>query len=335
MKKGVLILTTFLAAATLAGCQNKTTKKAIEKQSGIGTVKTTQNTNNAKASLNDGNNKTQNKTDDSNWNSAKQEKLDTFFTSWAKTMKQNYEKYNGHEQIKTLAGEEFPKDFDNVAVNGQKATLAYHPDGEGDSDYNVVAIYNYNKGNPEQHITYFFAFHNNQPIVLVDQTTNGDMIQAKETENKDLINGFNSIAGGKETSMSNSSNSSDSTSRSESPKLIGVFVGLLKSGDWFKDNLKEGNMYYGTDFDGGDVDGYDYITANGDPTSYFWFKQNGDTVTIKYVDASNSDSVADAPMKTEHISIDRLKSDYYVNSGQKSEVNGYVDAIKPISEADD
>ena len=334
MKKGVLIFTTFLAAVTLAGCQNKTAKKAVEKQNGIGTVKTTQDTSNSKeTTINDSS--SESRTTDTVWDVSKQAKLNIFFNSWAKTMKQTYEKYNGHDQIKTLAGEEFPKDFDNVAVNGQKATLAYHPNGKGDSDYNVVAIYNYNKGNPEQHITYFFAFHNNHPIVLVDQTTNGDMIQAKETENKDLINGFNSIAIGRDTSTSTTSSDSDSTTRSESPKLIGVFVGLLKSGDWFKDNLKNGHMYYGTDYDGGKVDGYDYITAGGGPTSYFWFKQNGDIVTIKYLDMSKTKDISHAPMKTEHISIERLKSDYYINSGQKSEVNGYVQALKLVSESND
>ena len=30
-----------------------------------------------------------------------------------------------------------------------------------------------------------------------------------------------------------------------------------------------------------------------------------------------------------------LKNDYYVNSGQKAEVNGYVNALKPIEDANE
>ena len=57
---------------------------------------------------------------------------------------------------------------------------------------------------------------------------------AKETENRDLINGFNSIAAGQNIEKSSDSKSKSNDSSSvENPKLIGVFVGLLKDGDWF------------------------------------------------------------------------------------------------------
>ena len=54
-------------------------------------------------------------------------------------------------------------------------------DERGSNDYNVIAIYNY--GNYEFHVTYFFAFHNGQSVVLVNQTTNGDRIRVKVTNN--------------------------------------------------------------------------------------------------------------------------------------------------------
>lgn len=38
-------------------------------------------------------------------------------------------------------------------------------------------------------------------------------------------------------------------------------------------------------------------------------------------------------MKTEHYTVSRLKQDYYVNSGQKQEVNRYVKALKPVEDA--
>lgn len=335
MKKKVLTgIVVAMTVLTLTGCQSHTSA-SVKKTTGVGSVRKTGTS--SKRVF--GHNGSSNTDDSSVWNSEKQGKLDDFFDDWADSMDQEYEKYDGTGQIKTAAGEEFPKDFSRVQVNGQKATMSYEPDGKGDSDYNVVAIYNYDKNEGASHISYFFAFHSGQPIVLVDETTNGDYVQAKETANKDLINGFNAITAGKDASMpdsdNNDSTTSDSDADTEDVKLVGVFVGLLKSGNWFKGWLKQGKMYYGTDWDAkGKLKGYDYITANGDPTSYFWFKQNGNDVTVKFVDDSHAKSVAEAPIKTEHYTIDRLKSDYYVNSSQKAEVNGYVKALKPIEDAD-
>lgn len=51
---------------------------------------------------------------------------------------------------------------------------------------------------------------------------------------------------------------------------------------------------------------------------------------MKYSDPDHV--VSDGVYKTEHYTVDRLKSDYYVNSGQKAEVNGYVNKLKPLSE---
>lgn len=51
----------------------------------------------------------------------------------------------------------------------------------------------------EQHITYLFCVHDNHPIVLVDQTTNGNYIAVKETANKDVKSGFADIINGDDT----------------------------------------------------------------------------------------------------------------------------------------
>lgn len=330
-KKGVLLLMT-LAALGLTACQNRQGAQ-VKKSSGSAVVKQTKN--NGKRHF--GTRKTGSHESEDNWDDTKQDKLDNFFDAWAKTMKQSYDKYDGDGQIETAAGEKFPQDFDKVKVNGNKASLAYHPNGEGDADYNVVAIYNYDKGEAASHITYFFAFHDNQPIVLVDETTNGDYVQTKETANQDLIHGFADIAAGKnaymtdsgESSTAGSNTASSTNNETEDPKLIGVFVGLLKNGDWFKDQLKRGHMYFGTNWsEKGKIKGYDYITANGDPTSYYWFKQEGNNIVIKFVDISHAKSVATAPVKTEVYAISRLKNDYYVNSGQKAEVDSYVSRLK-------
>ena len=51
----------------------------------------------------------------------------------------------------------------------------------------------------EQHITYLFCVQDNHPIVLVDQTTNGNYIAVKETANKDVKSGFADIINGDDT----------------------------------------------------------------------------------------------------------------------------------------
>lgn len=330
MKKIIEMIFVGTIMLTVAGCQNHK-KSTITKQTGVGKVQKTTSSNNDRGNRTFGSNSN---TSGSTWNSEKQDKLDDFLDDWATTMNQEYEKYDGDGQITTAAGEKFPRDFNRVYVNGQKVSLSYEPSGKGNADYNVVAIYNYDKDEGASHITYFFAFHKNRPIVLVDETTNGDKVMAKETENRDLINGFNSIAAGQNASKSNAnvSNSKDNNSK-EDPKLIGVFIGLLKDGDWFKGNLKDGHMYFSDDSGYGKTKGYDCITTGGDPQSYYWFKQNGNDITVKYNDPNYSP--AEGIYKTEHYTVDRLESDYYVNSSQKDEVNGYVDALKSLDDKDD
>ena len=127
------------------------------------------------------------------WNSSKQAKFDNFFDNWADGMDQDYTKVNNNGTFKAGPAE-YPAAFDKFDVDGEPVTIGMSRDGSGNKDYNVVAVYNH--GNYEFHITYFFAFHNGQPVVLVDQTTNGDRIEAKVTDNKKLREGFARIAQG-------------------------------------------------------------------------------------------------------------------------------------------
>lgn len=64
-----------------------------------------------------------------------------------------------------------------------------------------------------------------------------------------------------------------------STQQLGTLVALYQEPDWFKDGISDGMMWYGNG-----SDGFSYVTANGDPTSWLYFKRNGNDVTIKYVD---------------------------------------------------
>ncbi|WP_265484618.1 Lreu_0056 family protein [Lactobacillus sp. PV037] len=119
-----------------------------------------------------------------------------------------------------------------------------------------------------------------------------------------------------------------------SSKTIGVLVALWKSPDWFKAGVKGGTMYYGDNWKYGDekTKGYNFITANGDPTSYIYYKINGDNVTVKYVDPQEGETVAEASITSKGVSLNGLISDYYTTKDQQNEVDTYVSELKPYKE---
>ena len=121
-----------------------------------------------------------------------------------------------------------------------------------------------------------------------------------------------------------------------SGQQLGTLICLLKDPDEFKgaDNGQPGGLYYGSVPQGSDYGqqfwGMDFLTTNGNPTSYLYFKPDGPNVIIKYVDDDGTTGgVANAPVKTESISIQRLVNDYYISQDQKNEVNGYANRIQP------
>ena len=117
------------------------------------------------------------------------------------------------------------------------------------------------------------------------------------------------------------------------PQQLGTMVAFLQNPDWFKEYLKDGTMYYGTNnpkmvVGGDEVDGYDFVSANGDPTSYIYYKKDGDTVTIKDVEPHGSQCVADTGFTTRTVSYHNLLQDYYQSQGQKGEVNNDASQLK-------
>lgn len=112
-------------------------------------------------------------------------------------------------------------------------------------------------------------------------------------------------------------------------------LALLVEPDWFKEYI--GNDFFcyspaGENPISDAVADYSYLTANGDPTSFLYYKVNGDTVTYKMWIPSDSGTVADGHFKTKTVSLSNLEKDYYVTQSQKDEVDGYVSQLR--SEAD-
>ena len=117
------------------------------------------------------------------------------------------------------------------------------------------------------------------------------------------------------------------------PQQLGTMVAFLQNPNWFKEYLKDGTMYYGTNnpktvVGGDEVAGYDFVSGNGDPTSYIYYKKDGDTVTIKDVEPHGSQCVADTGFTTRTVSYHNLLQDYYQSQGQKDEVNNDASQLK-------
>ena len=301
----------------LAGCgKSSPTNHSTQTQSNSTTQTTGQNSSKQSSQL---------------WNKSKDQQLSDFINQWAPTMGQSYTKYDGKTDIRTKAGMHYPSEFDKTTVNGTNDSIGWAPSGKGSYDYNVVAIYNDNlAGNAATHITYAFAFHDGQPVALVNESTNGTA-NWTPTKNADVSSNFARIANGSGSSTKSQSSSSNSNSQSSSvdDKTVGVLVALLQNPNWFKEYLNSGDMYYGANSDNsGEVNGYSYVTSNGDPESYIYFKRDGDNITIKQWTTSGDETVAEGHFETKTISLKRLENDYYSNASKRAEVNGYVNKMK-------
>lgn len=141
----------------------------------------------------------------------------------------------------------------------------------------------------------------------------------------------------KASSSSDSSTTASSTAKTAKvdDKTTGVMLALSVEPDWFKEYI--GNDFFcyspaGENPINDAVADYSYLTANGDPTSFLYYKVDGDTVTYKMWEVSDSENVADGHFETKTVSLSNLEKDYYVTQSQKDEVNSYVSQLR--SEAD-
>lgn len=267
------------------------------------------------------------------WNDSKDAKLKQFIDQWAPTMNQSYVKYDGKHALKTTTGTTYPADLKRATVNGSHASIGWSKNGQANYKYNVVAIYNYQ--GTDKHITYFFAFHNSKPIVLVDQS-GSKTPDLTPTENNAVESGFENIVKGKTAEVptattasdnnssnsnnsDNSSNDKDNDSNSSStqsvsdPKLVGMML-----------------YEYDRNFDMSDIphlqilkndDGRYYI-GTGSITSNLSFTIEGNTAhywTLLYTgNDTRPDGTKGPSPETEHtISIADLTAKYYSTADQK------------------
>lgn len=192
MKNKSLYLIGSVAALSLllAGCgQSSPTNHSTQAQSSSTAQSTSQSS--------QSNGSSEAKQSSELWNDSKDQQLSAFIDKWAPTMGQSYEKYDGQNDLRTKSGMHYPSDLGQTTVEGTNDSIGWAPSGKGSYDYNVVALYNYDRpGNAATHITYAFAFHDGQPVALVDQSTNGTP-DWTPTKNADVASNFERIANSK------------------------------------------------------------------------------------------------------------------------------------------
>lgn len=187
---------TGLAAALLlvflAACGNQRAN-STDSNSSKQTQATSKTTSNENANQQSSSTSSQQET--TPWNKQKDQELAAFINKWAPTMHQSYQKYDGNTPLKTSVGITYPDGLSREQVDGQSGVMGWTPNGKGNYEYNVVAIYNYDGTEPPlpNRITYFFCFHDGKPVVLVDQTRDGDP-SAHPTANQDVQSNFTRIA---------------------------------------------------------------------------------------------------------------------------------------------
>ena len=109
-------------------------------------------------------------------------------------------------------------------------------------------------------------------------------------------------------------------------QYLGTLVGLYQNADWFKDCLSNHTMYYGK-VTSGVNDGYSFITAKGDPTSWFYFKEIEDgQVLIKYVDPTTATDVAHSKFVEKAIPLKELTA-IYNNEQNETLINDYANKL--------
>lgn len=279
------------------------------------------------------------------WNYKKDKRLGTYMRSFAAVKDEMLDKYDGKGSVKTSTSGTYPEDFSKAKVAGSKSTIGWEQQGLDKYDYNVVAIYDYhNKDLPiPVPLTYFFAFHDHKPVVLVCDTESTNP-QLREADGPDLEADFDKIAKNKtvkdptignvsiddQQSQSNNQATSDSESAQmdsndtetvTDPKLIGIMVfSGENNGGQLSDDIPSVTMY--------SLDDNKYEMDVGNAASEVSYQIDGDNVNYWLRDPTSADVILQQTKKEYTISLSELISKYYSTPEQKQIVRDAADNIQ-------
>ncbi|MBV7389525.1 DUF4767 domain-containing protein [Enterococcus alishanensis] len=136
------------------------------------------------------------------WDSEKADALRSFIVNWSATMGQSYQEYQPQNNV-NFYGLQLPDDvLENtqkqpMAVDNQIVSAEWSGNGESAAEYSIVAVYSDadTAAFAAKHV-YFFAIHNNDPVVLTSMQNQGmpdGAFHFSQTENQELKNGFQNI----------------------------------------------------------------------------------------------------------------------------------------------
>ena len=113
---------------------------------------------------------------------------------YGKNKKQTYTKYDGKNKL-TTASRIYPDALkkDTFKLNGKKISIGWSPQGEHHYDYDVMAIYNHDLTKDGQHRTFLFCWHKQKPIVLVDESSKGNVVNLHVSQDKSLNGSFQTL----------------------------------------------------------------------------------------------------------------------------------------------
>ena len=329
MKKLAIILSILSVSGLLVAC-GSTTKSSKTQNSSSTTSTKSSSTSKVKSSRSSASS-TSIKQNTTLWDTNKDKQLQEFISSWQGKMGQSYTKYDGTNSLETSTGTKYPDIFNGngIYMGDTKISIGWSTNGESPYDYNVVAIYNYDGTKPPlpNHITYLFAFHNGQPIALVDQSREGN-VTVKETSNNDVKEAFEKIATGSgETTQSSTASSASSTTSEPSFNELAVATYSLAYGDGSLNGAKIAadsgflELYYLEDTQ-------HYGIGQGTSTSTITLKQDGDNIIYWTKDRSNGKTTAEADLIKHTISIKELKEKYFKTTAQQQEISEIAGKLK-------
>ncbi|MBO0453220.1 DUF4767 domain-containing protein [Candidatus Enterococcus murrayae] len=211
MKKAILSMVFLLTLSLFAGCkQEKSKEQPAEQKIKVTSRSDTESTSslpakNSTEKTKEKTGKTAKSSMNDLWSTDKSAKLQEFMSSWGQTMGQTYKAYYPKQSV-DFYGLDLPDGViegtktQPMAVDEQIVTGEWSETGTSSSEYSIVAVYSDAETAPyaAKHV-YFFAFHDQQPLVLVSMQNQGMPDKAfhfSETENQELKNGFLSIVNG-------------------------------------------------------------------------------------------------------------------------------------------
>lgn len=110
-------------------------------------------------------------------------------------MTQPITKYDGKNKLSTSTNRVYLDAFkkDTFKLNGKKISIGWSLQGEHHYDYDVLAIYNHDLTKDGQHKTFLFCWHKQKPIVLVDESGKGNVVNLHVSQDKSLNGSFSNI----------------------------------------------------------------------------------------------------------------------------------------------